>query len=259
MTAATDALGLVQEGQYLTIYIPPQNRALVFRVLSRINAGAEKIPYGRLPLTLGETLPTYDGGTVSVPADGVLPGRAYTPVGRSFPLAEAVYDTTDMWYTPKEDRDHLFHVIHQLTPSWLRTDVQIPRAVTQGRFQKERVMAGIDRNIGYRRGRLEIVHIPEVYYGFRWGNDSNLSVYTGVCFTYAEYVIEVPKDATEVFNILVRKIPSHWVSLPVSVYDRTIERALISAYGFEGFPLYPAYKKDVAIEEYSRLLEVSKV
>jgi len=254
----TDEYGLVQENAFLTCYIPAQNKALVFRVKSRINKDTPIFNYGPLPLTAGETLPTLEAGSITVPADGVMPARAYTPTGRSFPMPEA-YDATDMWYIPEDYRERIFHVIQKITPAFLRVDIQIPKGVTQGRFQRDKVVTGVDRDLGFTRGTIETVHLPRLHYGYRWCNDTNLNVYTFVKFIYGEYIIETPMDATLIFDILTRKVQSHWVSLPINVWDPSIESALTLTYGITGFTVYAINQRDKALREYNELLKRVKV
>jgi hypothetical protein len=172
MDKAVDELGLCPENGFLTCFIPALGKALVFRVKSRVNRRYEVLHYGPLPLTSGTTLPTYEGSSVTVPASGVIPARAYTKDGLAFPTTLSVYDKSDMWYLPTDDRDRLFHVIQYVTPAFLRIDVQIPTGVTQGRFQKDRVTTGVDKDFGFSRGTYEIVHLPGIRYGYRYGNDS---------------------------------------------------------------------------------------
>ena len=248
---------LVQENGFLTCYMPALNRALVFRVKCRVNR-EPVFNYGPLPLTAGETLPTFEGGSVTVPAGGVMPARAYTPTGRSFPMPGA-YDETDMWYVPEDYRERVFHVIQKITPSFLRVDVQIPTGVTQGRFQKDKIVTGVDASLGFSRGTIETVHLPRLHYGYRWANDTNLSVYSSVRFTYGEYVVETPKDASLIFDILTRRVQSHWISLPINVLDPSIESALMLTYGFTGFPVYGIHQRDQALKEYNELIKRVKV
>jgi hypothetical protein len=208
-------------------------------------------------LTSGTTLPTFEGGSVSVPVDGVIPARAYT-TGLMFPMSGA-FDSSDMWYTPEDYRDRLFHVIQHVTPAFLRVDVQIPTAVTQGRFQKDKIVTGVDKDFGFARGSYEVVHLPKVHYGYRYGNDTNVPLYTFVKFIYAEYVIETPKNSSLIFDILTRRIPSHWVTLPINIMDTTVERALTEVYGITGFPLYRADERDKALRDYDALLKEVKI
>lgn len=253
MDKVLDELGLVLENGFLVVYIPARNSALVWRVKARANRGYEVFDYGPLPLKAGDALSSYDAGTVLVPADGVMPGRSYTSTGISFPLARAV-DERDMWYLPEDYRDRAFHVIQYVTPSFLRMDLQIPVGVSQNRFQRDRLVVGLDAPLGFRRGRLETVHLHRLHYGYRYGNDTNLSVRTSVRFVYGEYLIETPRDPQLIFDVLTRRVQSHWISLPITTVDATIAEAMSLAYGFHGFPLYGIHQRDRAIKEYEALL-----
>jgi hypothetical protein len=242
---------LLKPNSYLVLYIPPSNRALVFRVKS-----VQPFPqfcYGPIPIKSGETLTSYDGGTVTAPADGVIPARSYTSP-KTFPLSGA-YDPSDMWYYPSEESERLYHVFQQVTPGFLRVDVQIPMGSVQTRFQRGRVITGVDRDFGFARGGLETFHLPKLHYGFRYGNDTNLNLRTSVEFLYGEYVVETPRDAELIFNILQRKVPAYWYDLPIVSYDPDIKSSLLDSYGFEGFLLYRLDEKDKALADYAKGLE----
>jgi hypothetical protein len=256
-----DELGLVLEGEHLTVFIPVTGTAFVFRVRSRVNRGYEVINYGPLPLPANTPLLRFGGGLIPVPEYGVLPGLSYNPstMPISFPTTLDVYDKSDMWFIPKEDRERLFHVKMFITPSWIRVSVDIPRGVPQRRFQKDRVVVDVDKPFGWSRGFIEVVRFPQVYYGYRVANDTNLNVRTFVRFVYGEYIVEIPKDPEFVFNILTRRYPSYWLTMPITVMDTTLRTALIETYGFEGFPLYPVNRKDEAVRAYAELLKGVKV
>ena len=263
-----DELGLIPNNGFLVCYMPAPSKALVFRVISRHNPGAEVIQYGPLPLPAGTVLPTYDGTTASVPADGVIPSRALTPglmfpigLGTPLPFETTAYTNSDMWHLPAEEyRERLFHILMNVTPATLRCDLQIPSGVTQPRFQKDKVSLGIEYDWGFRRGGLETVQIPGVHYGWRFGNDLNISLHTLVRFTYGEYIVEIPKDAELIFNILNRRIPAHWVTLQIiGSYDATFSQNLMKNYGFDGFPLYGLHQRSTALETYNRLLGGAKI
>ena len=249
----------VKEGEYITAFIPATSKAFVFRVLSRVNRRYEEINYGPIPLASGTSLPTYDGGSATVPAYGVIPGRAYTKDGLTFPYSTyPVYDPNDMWYVPEDYRERLFHVIQNVTPAFLRVDVQIPTGVFQGRFQKDKVSTGIDKDFGFSRGYYETLHLPKIHYGYRYGNDTNVPFYTFVKFQYAEYVIGIPRSSSLIFEILSRRLPSYWISLPINVMDPGVERSLNEVYGITGFPLYRLDERDKAIREYDSILGMVK-
>jgi len=254
-----DEKGLVQEGEYLTIYIPAVDRALVFRVVSRVNKGYEVIDYGPIPITAGTTLPSYDGGSATVPADGVLPARSYMTGGIQFPPpVQGTYSNTDMWFTPDIDRNRLYHIKLYVKPSVIRTELQIPLRVQQYRFQNGRVTVGVDAPFGFSRGFIETVQLPYVQYGYRFGNDTNLDLVTYVRFVYGEYEVEIPRSGELIFNILTKKIPSYWITLPISYMDVMIKEALRRTYGFTdpnyGFKLYRIDEKDIAVADYSNIL-----
>ena len=245
---------LVDEGGYLVVYVPAACRAMVFRVVTRVNKGFEVIDYGPLPLRKGDVLAGYDGGSAVVPEDGVMPPRSYVPPsGVTFPMPGA-FDETDMWYVPSEWGERLFHVVLSATPGFLRLDVAVPRGVVQGRFQRDKVTTGLEKGFGYTRGEIEVVHLPGIHYGYRFGNDTNLAVHTGARFTYAEYVVEIPRSPELVFDILTKRVPARWVTLQLNVYDETVRRALLRAYGIEGLQLYDPTRRGEALSEYAAAL-----
>ncbi len=247
----------VSENELLAVYIPPTNKAFVFRVKSIANAGFEAINYGPIPVAAGTSLSTFAGGAVSVPADGVLPADSFTSVGISYPLRGA-YDENDMWYLPSDERNRLFHVLHYISPSFIRADVQIPKGVSQGRFMK-RVVTGVDKDFGFSRGFIEVIHIPGVHYGYRYANDTNMSVYTFAKFMYREYVVEIPRNPELIFDVLSRRVLVKWYTLPISVVDPAVSSALLDVYGFDGFTVYRADEKQKAVEEYRNVLRGAKI
>jgi len=249
---------LCQEGEYLTVFLPPTSKCLVFRVKALANKEYPTFHYGSLPLSSDDTLSSYDGGSVSVPADGVIPARGYTGDGKSFPLSD-VYDDSDMWFVPSDYNQRLFHVFQEVTPGFLRTDIQIPKEVNQARFQRTQKIIGLQTNFGFARGTLEVIHFPAIHYGYRWGNDLNVDLYTEVKFTYGEYIVEIPKDAELIFNVITKKVPSYWHSLPITNYDTSISDGLNDSYGFDGFPFHAMTEKEKAVSEYGELLEKAKI
>lgn len=252
---------LVEENQYLTVFVPIREpKAFVFRVLSVANKGRESYHYGCLPISSGETLPTFDGTTATVPSDGVMPARAFTRVARTIPARVTnVYDSSDMWYTPETHRDTLYQVIHRLTPDFLRADVQIPIGTIQTRFQHGNVVVGVEYDFGFQRGGLEVIQFPAVHYGYRWGNDTNANLRTGLQFIYRELKVEIPDEPEVIWDVLVGRIRSYWYTLPVVVVDPALKDAWLKTYGFEGFKVYPLAKKDQAIEDYKNVLKVTLI
>jgi hypothetical protein len=259
-----DELGLVLEGGYLTLFFPATETAIVFRVKARVNRGYEVFDYGPLPIYAGTPVPTYTGTTTYVPADGVLPPMSYTD-DISFPAIpgttlENVKEKSDIWYLSEDDRDTLFHVKTFIHPRVIRVDVRVPVGVQQARFQKGRAIVGVNTVMGFSRGYVELVRIPALRYGMRFGNDTNLNLKTFVRFVYAEYAVEIPRSPELIFDVLTRRVPSYWVTMPVTQMDVLIKDALTRTYGFAephwGFKLYRHDERDKAVKEYSEVLKM---
>jgi len=254
-----DELGLVVENENLVVFVPAIKKALIFRILSRRNRGYEHIPYGRIPLTAGTIVNNYDGGTTSVPADGILPARSYTSglrITAPGDVAANIYEKADMWFLPKEERETLFHVIMKTAPEFVRIDCQIPMAVTQGAFQRKATV-GVDKLWGYGRGKFETVHFPNIIYGYRYGNDTNIAVKVYLSFTYAEYYVKILKDPELIFDILTRRKKAHWLTL-IAAIPSDIPDRLSDVYGIDGFKLYGIEEKEKAIEEYKEDVKMVK-
>jgi len=260
LTYTVDELGLTLENSFLTVYMPAPAKALVFRVVSRTNKGYEKLAYGTIPIAAGDPLITLEGTSTTAPADGVLAARSYTPSSLMWRTSEtAVYDSTDMWYLPKEYRDVLFEITLKLTPATLRVQPEIPKGTRQSYFQKTRLALDISKDWGWQRGTLDLVQFPNIHYGYLFCNDLNAPVYTGVTFIYAENVVEIPESPELIFDILTRKTPSKWVTLPIKSYAADLKANLIEVYGFDGFPIYGLHQKDKAVAEYRELLKGAKI
>lgn len=247
---------LVDENRFLTVFLPAYG-AFVFRVLHIVNKNYDVFNYGPLPLTTSTVLSSYDGGSVTPSEDGCIPARSYTENGVTFPL-QGAFDATDMWYLNEDYRDRVFHVVLEVSPSFLRVDLEIPKGVKQSRFQKDKIIGGVKSDFGFSRGRIETVHIPRIHYGYRFGNDTNVEWRTYARFRYGEYVVEIPDDPELIFDVLTGRVNSHWVTLPVNSVDDTVTVALRAVYGFTGFRIFPVNKRSEAISEYSSNLSEVK-
>ena len=262
MDGVLDGFGLVREGCYIVVNLPALGNVLVFRVKARRNRGREVWNYGPLPLDSGDSLYGYDGAT-TVPADGVMPARGYTGTGITFSapsdIAGSVYDSSDIWYLPETERETLFHVHLKLRPAFMRVEVEVPLKTKQSKFQRDRVTVGVDKDLGFRRGEIEVFHFPYVHLGYLFGNDTNLDLYTHATFIYGEYVVEIPKDAETVFNVIHGKIPRYWFSMPYHTPDPGFDSALRTVYGFAGFKYYGFWEKERALAEYEEVLRGVRV
>lgn len=236
----------LDKDQYLSVVIPAQSKALIFRIEKRANVGYNKIEYGDLPITAGDALTTYANASTTAPANGVLPANSYTHSGISFPYAGG-YDATDMFYTPDTYHKRLFHVNMKVFPNIIRTGFELPKGLKQYRYQKGNVVVGVDKQFGFSRGGQEIVFLPELNYGMLFGNDLNINVRAKVTFDFAEYVVSIVTDPEVVYNILSGNIGDNklrTVTLPIVVYDGSINDALMRTYGFDGFDIDAVFNMD---------------
>jgi len=272
MDRVVDELGLVPEGGLMTLYFPCYESAIVFRVRSRENKGFEAFDYGPLPLSAGTPLPTYEGTSTTVPADGVLPARSYTRDALTFPapafMSTSVFDRNDVFRLSKDDADALFHVRLFVHPPLVRVEVRMPSNVPQYGFQRRRASVGVDTLwIGARRGSAEAVHFPQVQTGYRFGNDAYwMDLRTFVRFVFGEYRVEVPKSPELVFDVLAKRAPSYWLTLPVFTRAEPLEEVLTKCYGFptvEGrpklFKLYRADERERALKDYAEIMSQLRV
>jgi len=241
---------------YLAVTIPATQSAMVFRVKVRVNP-EQMLQYGALPLATSDpALSGMDAATVSIPAAGVMPGRAYTAIGRGYSMALTnAYDATDMWYTNEDYRDRIFYIVAKTTPSFLQLGLEFPKGVQQYRFQRDNVMAGVGTNFGFSRGAIETVQFPNIHQSLRIGNDSNLPVYTGLTYQYNELIIETPRDPLTIYNILAGRIPSYRVDLPIMVQDSSIPIQLQKDYGYTGFDMTLLSTPNDAVTEYGNILK----
>jgi len=257
---SVDRFGLVEDNQYLVVEIPAYESFIPFKVKYRVNRGYERIDYGPIPTTSGTSYPTLDGGTATVPEDGVMPAMAYMPTSDPivFPasgvgLTYGVSDTDDMFYISEKDFDNrVIHLHASFSPSWLRIVVDMPRSTLQGMYQKATL--DINMGMGFRRGGIETVILPAVKIGWRFANDTNMDVYTVARFVYGEYVVDIVNDAEMVFNLGVGKVKAKRVVLPVNVPSYDFEDALRKTWGFTGFKMYAEHEKSIAISEYNEVI-----
>lgn len=258
-----DGNGLNKDNTYLVVFIPPTQNALVFRVKGRANARNTIIDYGLIDTTTSTSNSNYTttgvttGGSTTSPAAGTIAANSFTPnlqFDNTNTLFNNAYDKTDLWYYPEDYRERLFDIVTMTTPQYLRITVNIPTNVVQQGFQRNRIAGGADKDLGYRRGKYQVIQFPRLHYGWVFGNDTNMIPYVRIKFAYAEYFVEIPDNPMTIFNILNRQIPARWQDLPIVQYDPTIRDSFIKAYGFEGFPIYPLDEQRTAIAEYTSLI-----
>lgn len=225
---------------YLVVKLPDpaQSRStyiLMFWVDAVINTYWETLPYGPLPLTAGQVLARIPplAGTVTVPADGVMP--AYSMVeGLLFKPVQGLqaYDDFDMWYVPEDRPDILMVYSMQLRPGWLRIEVALPQGMTQARFL-EKTILGVDKVAGYVRGRLTIPQIAGLHFPLNIANDTNLDVYTNVVFKYKELRVKVVDDAEKLKQYVEGRLPAVSITLPLVFVSDMVIRRIQTVYNVE--------------------------
>jgi hypothetical protein len=265
-SSVTDAYGLSRANTFFVLNIPASGNAFVFRVKQRANPGYPTIDYGQIPITSGQTLSLFSGGTASAPAAGAFAAESYLQTSIQFPYTTTnfpnasgtLYDTNDIWHiSGDENPNTLFDVIQEVVPAWLRVNVNIPTGQTQQAFQIGRLApTTVGSSFGFRRGTFRVQHIPGLVYGYNYGNDTSIPTFTNVRFHYAEYTVEIPRDPNLIFGILSKSssVPVNWQTLPVTQYTTSLKQALLTAYGFEGFPLFQVNQAQAAVQLYSSLL-----
>jgi len=93
--------------------------------------------------------------------------------------------------------------------------------------------------------------------------DAVTDLKTNVMIKYAEYEVEIPRDAETIFNLMMRKVPAHWYTLPVTSKHSNIDRMFTEIYGFKegryGIPFYRSYEREKALSEIPEILSGVKI
>jgi len=191
-----------------------------------------------------------------MPASGWIKGIQFNVPSTFYVAGTFPWGNNDIWYTQIPRR--LFEVQQYVTPGWTRIGVDIPTGQNQETLQ-DQVAGGVDQDFGWMRGHRFIVHVPNLHYGYGYGNDTNFPVYTRVVFRYAEQEVELAKDPNVIFGVMTGAIPAHRVTMPVASYQASIRTSLIQDYGFDGFPAFPANQRGDAIATFAQLLAANKL
>jgi hypothetical protein len=257
MKGVTDDYGLTLPNQFINLYIPATNRCIPLYCKFRHNPNYSLINYGPLPFTNSSSFSNYNGlaggtGGSSTPAgNGQMPASAWIK-GVNFPSQASLssvsfnvsgtfpYGTSDIWYSQNANR--IFEVYQAVWPRWTRVGIDIPVGQTQQSLQ-DTVTGGVDQDFGWNRGRAFAAHVPWIHYGYGYGNDTNLPVYTKVFFRYAEQEVSLVTNPQLIFEIVNNKRPNHFIQMPIVQSQATIAQALQQTWGFPtqtpGYPVFP--------------------
>jgi hypothetical protein len=252
-----DPYSLTRPNSFLNLFIPATNRSVVLYVKYRHNPNYTLLNYGPLPTTTSSAFSNYNGlaggtGGGSNPAgNGQMPASSWIK-GINFPSQNALssvsfnvsgtfpFGSSDIFYSQNANR--ILEVYQAVWPRWVRVGIDVPVSQSQQSLQ-DTVTGGVDQDFGWNRGRSYAVHLPWIHYGYDYGNDTNLPIYTKVFFRYAEQEVALVTDPQLIFDIINNKRPNHYVQMPIVQSQSTISQALQQAYGFPtstpGFPVYP--------------------
>jgi len=194
-----DELGFVRENQYLVVYFPQWEGLLGYRIRARVNKGFEVINYGPLPIP-----------------DGIAKGNTNTGVFKLRWDILPIERREDMfWY---DIPSKLLHVYLDFHPFILRNYLYLTEGIQQARYLGlVTADSKTGSDFGYWRGEIELVILPFMHIAFDCFNKTNMNLYTYLRIKYGEYLIELITEPKELFGLMTRKIPAHWVSYPGQV------------------------------------------
>jgi len=239
-----DKLGLVLPNRYLVVYLTDYGGILAYRVLGRVNVGYEHFEYGPIPVA-------YDGH-----AKGVIPSETKTD-SITFPYQPLAPEIRpDMWWY--EEPDKLFHVIAKILPPFLRFFLEIPQTIVPITFRT--ITSDLKKDFGFTRFEIETIFLPRIHYGWVFYNPTNIDLYTWVHFLYGEYLVELIRKPETIFDLMIGRIPAHWVTLTCK---KTVgfDEALARTYGLvEPYvaKFYPIEERPKAVAVYGEVFKVRR-
>jgi len=241
-----DAKGFIKEGEHVVIVLPAYDAVLPLRVRSIANKDAEWFNYGPVPYTF-----------TGYP-EGVVPSRS-TSEGFKFKdrtgrlVAE---QATDMFYHKKPGI--LIHAYIDIRPRLFRIYRDIPTGTKQIRYLETVTFStGVDEAtsiFGYSVGVVEHFFLPNFHVDWYIQNPTNMTLRTNVMMKYAEYKVELPKDPMFIFDLIMRKYPAYWYTLPIQTKFDEMDRLFSEIYKFRPIPFYRPYEREKAIKEIPNLI-----
>jgi len=112
----------------------------------------------------------------------------------------------------------------------------------------------LDIEFGFFRAYKEFVALPHIKMGWIFANPTNIDLRTNVKFVYGDYTVEFVRDTEAIWNIMIKKIPSHWVpfGLKASIEKGAMNR-MLEALDAKLIHLIPAYTPiETAIDQIRR-------
>lgn len=245
-----DKDGFIKEGEHVLVVFPAYNTILPLRVKSIDNKHAKWFNYGPIPYTFTDY------------AEGIMKARSATT---GFKFKDITGRLTgeragDMFYHKKPDV--LIHAQIDMIPHLFRIYQEIPTGAKQITYLRAVTFTtGIDEataSFGYFVGAKEQLFLPNFHIDWFVHNATNMHLRTHVMMKYAEYTVELPTDVDLIFNMMMRKIPAYWYTLPVTTTRVELDRMFEEVYKFpaekRGIPFYRSYERERAIREIPEII-----
>ena len=246
-----DEHGFVKEGEHVLIVLPAYNTILPLRIKAIKNKEAEWWNYGPVPYTFSG----YNEGEIK--ARSATSGFKFKDRTGRLTGEQA----GDMFYHKKAEK--LIHAYIDIRPHLFRIYREIPTGVKQVVYLDAVTfttdVGDATADFGYTTGVVEQFFLPNFHIDWYVANWTNMDLKTNVMIKYAEYEVEIPRDAETIFSLMMRKVPAHWYTLPVTSKHSTIDRMFTEIYGFAegryGIPFYRSYEREKAISEIPEILK----
>ena len=242
-----DQHGFLREGEHIVVVLPAYNAAIPFRVRSVDNKDTHWINYGPVPYT-------FTGYS-----KGVIPGRNATPGFKFSDITGMLTgeQATDMFYHKKEDI--LIHAYVDIRPHLFRIYREIPTGTKQTRYLRTvtfTTTVGQNTSLfGYTVGVVEQFFFPNFHIDWFVHNATNMDLRTNVMIKYAEYTVEIPRDPEFIFNLMLRKYPAYWYTLPIQTKFTEMDRLFSEIYKMKMIPLYKTYERERALSEIPEMIK----
>lgn len=245
-----DEDGFIKEGEHILVIFPAYNSILPLRVKSIDNKHTKWFNYGPVPYT-------FNGYS-----EGIMKNRSATPGFKFTDITGMLTgeEAGDMFYHKKAEM--LLHAQIDIKPHLFRIFQEIPVGSKQVTYIRAVTFTtGVGEataNFGYFVGVKEQIFLPNFHIDWFVHNATNMDLRTNVMMKYAEYTVELPKDADLIFNMMMRKIPAYWYTLPVTTTRTDLDRMFEEVYKFSaekhGIPFYRSYEREKALREIPEII-----
>jgi len=241
-----DSKGFVKEGEHITIVLPAYDAVLPLRIRWIANKETEWFNYG----VVANTFSGYP--------EGVMRGRNTT---LGFKLKDrtgrlVAEMATNMFYHKKPEK--LIHTYIDIRPHMFRIFREIPTGIRQIRYLDTVTFStGVDETtaiFGYAVGIVEHIFLPNFHVDWFVYNGTNMDLRTNVMMKYAEYEVELVKEPTLIFDILMRKYPAYWWTLPIQTRFDEMDRLFSEIYKIKMIPHYRPNERERCLREVPELI-----